>query len=152
MKLVFSLLVVIFNLSTDCTNLDKIRDQFHTIKTKEDLKNFIDSTKDTSCSRVTPYIASCTMKKAEYTIWPFKKLAYFNEGKKSLENYIEEYPKDIEAKYVRFLVQTNIPDFLGYNTRIAADKKFIKDNIANADIPESYKKTILQNINNISPN
>ncbi|MCL5246975.1 hypothetical protein M4I21_14230 [Cellulophaga sp. 20_2_10] len=152
MKLVFSLLVLIFNLSTDCTNLEKVRDQFHTIKTKEDLKKFIANTKETSCSRATPYIASCTMKKAEYTIWPFKKLAYFNEGKKSLEDYIKQHPKDIEAKYVRLLVQTNIPDFLGYNTRIAADKKFINENIAAADLPENYKKTILQNINNISPN
>lgn len=152
MKFVFSLVVLLFNLTSDCTTMTDLRKQFHTIKTQEDLKEFITATKDSKCPKVTPYIASCTMKKAEYTIWPFKKLAYFNEGKKALELYIEQNPKDIEARYVRFLVQRNTPTFLGYTTRIAGDKKFIIDHISTANLPEEYKSTILINVNTISPN
>lgn len=152
MKLFFLLFVLIYNQTTDCTSLESIRNTFHTIKTNDDLKKFIKSSKQINCSKATPYIASCTMKKAEFTVWPFKKLAYFNEGKKTLENYIKKYPNDIEARYVRYLVQNNIPSFLGYNTRIAADKKFILDNLDASELPKNYKKVILKNINTISPN
>ncbi|WBU89864.1 hypothetical protein [Cellulophaga omnivescoria] len=152
MKLFFLLFAIIYNQYTDCSNLDNVRNTFHTIKTNNDLKQFIEASKKINCNKVTPYIASCTMKKAEFTVWPFRKLAYFNEGKKTLEDYIKTYPNDIEARYVRYLVQNNIPSFLGYNTRIAADKKFILDNLNASPLPKSYKKVILKNINTISPN
>ncbi|MDO6492668.1 MAG: hypothetical protein ABJD66_00765 [Cellulophaga sp.] len=152
MKLLFCFWILLFNTTTNCSNLDSVRSQFHTIKTNDDLKKFIKTCEDLNCELATPYVASCIMKKAEFTIWPFKKLAYFNEGKKELESYIKKYPNDLEARYVRYLVQSNIPSFLGYNTRIAADKKFITDNLETSKLPVNYKKIILKNINTISPN
>ncbi len=150
MKLFFFILINFININTDCSSLEEVRDKYHTIKTHKDLKAFLSYTENNDCDKITPYLASCIMQKAEYTIWPFKKLSYFNVGKRQLENYIKENPFNIEARYVRFLIQNKTPAFLGYKNKIEIDKKFIEANITNADLPKNYKKIILLNIKKIT--
>ena len=77
------------------------------------------------------------MQRAEHSSWPITQLSWFNEGKEKLENYIYNYPNDIEARYIRYLVQEGSPGFLGYKDSIEKDKKFILNNIESANLPSS---------------
>lgn len=56
---------------------------------------------------------------------PFKKLSYFNKGKKILDEAVKHLPKDIEPRFLRLTVQVNAPSFLNYNSHIKEDKSFI---------------------------
>lgn len=71
------------------------------------------------------YKASATMMMAKYCINPFSKLSYFKKGKQMLENAILAQPDNIELRFLRFAIQSEIPFFLGYNDSIEMDKKII---------------------------
>lgn len=150
MKLLFILLSFFVSHTTDCSGIEEIRSTYHKIETNEDLKNFIVLARTINCQQTIPYVASCIMKKAENTFWPYKKLKYFNEGKKLLEDYILKNPTNLEARYVRFLVQNRVPFFLGYHKDQDLDKKFIEVNIEHAALPEAYKKTIVYTIKKLT--
>ena len=71
-----------------------------------------------------------------YTANVYKKLTYFNSGKKNLEDAIKQDPTNIELKFLRFCIQKNTPSFLGYNDNIKSDEVEINKYIAdvNSDI------------------
>src|SRR5699024_1057293 len=58
------------------------------------------------------YKASVTMLLAEHTLNPFKKLKYFNKGKKMLQEAVEADRENIELRFLRFTAQSNAPSFL----------------------------------------
>ncbi|WP_335966515.1 hypothetical protein [Galbibacter sp. PAP.153] len=122
-----------------------MRKLFHEITSEDHLNTYFTHTEKIKCIHKTPYTAAATMMKAKYFFWPFKKLSYFNKGKKSLEDYINKYPNDIEARYVRYLIQKNVPAFLKYDNKMV-DSLFIIKNVDIMQIEESYKKIILQNL------
>lgn len=88
------------------------------------------------------YKASATMMMARFASNPFSKLSYFNKGKKMLEKAVKAAPNNIEIRSLRFLVQSNVPSFLGYTADIENDKAFI---ISNAYLvkDEELKKNII---------
>ncbi|MCB0824227.1 MAG: hypothetical protein KDC09_16135 [Bacteroidales bacterium] len=59
---------------------------------------------------------------------PFSKLSVFNEGKDDLEKAIQEDPDNVEIRFLRYTIQTNIPGFLNYNNK-EEDRKFILDRL-----------------------
>jgi hypothetical protein len=65
-----------------------------------------------------------------YTANVYKKLSYFNSGKKILEEAIKLDPTNIELKFLRFCIQKNTPSFLGYNDNIKTDEVEINKYIA----------------------
>ena len=89
------------------------------------------------------------MQTAEHAFLPTKKLKKSKQGKKRLEVFIETNPTNIEARYIRALVQSAIPRFLGYHNEIESDIEFVKLKIDASDIPKDYKKLILKNISEI---
>ena len=71
------------------------------------------------------YKASGTMMMAKHVFNPFSKLSYFKKGKQMLEDAINTDDKNFELRFLRFIAQTNIPSFLGYDDDIEKDKEFI---------------------------
>lgn len=71
------------------------------------------------------YKGSGTMMMAKHVFSPFLKLSYFKKGKHMLESAINADNKNFELRYLRFIAQTNMPSFLGYNNDIEKDKEFI---------------------------
>ncbi len=71
------------------------------------------------------YKASGTMLMAKHVVNPFTKMSYLKNGKQMLEKAIEADEKNFELRFLRFMAQTNMPSFLGYNNSINDDKKFI---------------------------
>ena len=88
------------------------------------------------------YKSSATMMMARYVSNPFSKLSYFNRGKKMLEKAVNADKYNIELRSLRFLVQSNVPSFLGYNDDIDSDKTFIISNAHLVKDPELKKNII----------
>ena len=68
------------------------------------------------------YKGSTLAMEAKYTLNPYKKLKYFNEGKSLLEKAINNDPQNIELRYLRLAIQSTIPTFLNYTKNIDSDK------------------------------
>ena len=65
------------------------------------------------------------MVKARYAINPYIKLKDFNKGKTWIETAIKRDTAEVEMRFLRFTIQTNLPSFLKYNSSIMADKNFL---------------------------
>lgn len=136
-------------LLNDCGQMPEIRKQYHRIQSKSELNGFIGLLEKTDCQLCEPYLASAIMQKAKYAFLPTSKLSYFKKGKNRLEEYIQLYPESVEARYVRVLVQSEIPSFLGYNGEMKSDIQFIQSRIGKSGLPEDYQKLILKNVQSI---
>ncbi|MEO6135614.1 MAG: hypothetical protein ABIP35_10705 [Ginsengibacter sp.] len=79
------------------------------------------------------YKGSATMMMAKYVFNPFSKMSYFNKGKNILENAINTEKNNVELRFIRYCVQTNIPFFLGYKSDIKPDKEFILASLKKLD-------------------
>lgn len=71
------------------------------------------------------YRACATMMLARFNFNPLNKWYNFREGRGLLEKCISANHENIELRFLRFLVQSNAPGFLGYNTSLAEDKALI---------------------------
>lgn len=74
---------------------------------------------------------------------PFKKLSYFNQGRKKLDAAIAREPKNPELRVLRLATQENAPAVLNYNKEIAADRNFLKSsyqNIQDEELKRYIKK------------
>ncbi|MBA2499372.1 MAG: hypothetical protein H0V30_06560 [Chitinophagaceae bacterium] len=71
------------------------------------------------------YKAGGTMMMANYVFNPISKFSYFNKGKKMLDKAISADGKNVELRFIRLTIQTNIPSFLGYKNHIGSDKTFL---------------------------
>ncbi|MBC7451291.1 MAG: hypothetical protein H7259_07355 [Cytophagales bacterium] len=76
------------------------------------------------------YVGMVESMLAEHTSNPMKKLSYFNEGKSKLEKAIAALPLDVELRYLRLMLQLNVPSLLGYSGNISSDRAYIVQHIA----------------------
>ncbi len=75
------------------------------------------------------YEAAYHMFMAKHSSSPFKKMAYFRDGKKMLEDQIAKNPQNVELRYIRLCIQYYIPSYLGYKGNIEEDKQFLVNNL-----------------------
>lgn len=123
-----------------------LRSEFHNTNTESKLTAFLTKYKNDVRVDGKPYLYCGIMQMANYTMNPYKKLDYFNKGKQALETHISKYPQQIDARYVRALIQSKAPKILNYYQNIQADISFIKKNIQESDVDEKSKSTILYQI------
>lgn len=131
---------------SNCDRMPEVRSSYGNIQSEQELENFIKLMETIDCTFTRPYEASATMQKAQFALAPWTKYNYFRKGKKMLEEYIVKYPTDIEARYIRFLIQTHAPFFLGYNHEIKSDAFYIRSNIDNQGLSIKYKTQILNHL------
>ncbi|MEJ5995981.1 hypothetical protein WG904_16255 [Pedobacter sp. Du54] len=74
---------------------------------------------------LTGYKGAAIMMEANHVFNPITKLSRFNKGKQLIENAIRKDGSNVELRYIRLTIQTNIPGFLGYSNAIEADKKLL---------------------------
>ena len=101
---------------------DNIR---HAANTKKQEVEFINKYKSSSKISILGYVVSLEMKQAKYKFFPWKKLSIFNKGKKRLESLIKRHPDNIDLRYLRLVIQENIPSLLNYKLNIKEDKLFL---------------------------
>ena len=71
------------------------------------------------------YHGAALMLKAKHRINPFKKYAFFTEGKEVLELAIAANPNHIEMRVLRYTLQKEVPKFLEYYKNIEEDRQII---------------------------
>lgn len=78
---------------------------------------------------VLAYKAASIALQARNCMMPHKKISYANESMRIFSEAIKMAPQNIEVRYLRYCIQTNIPSFLGLSKNLSEDKKFILDNL-----------------------
>ena len=66
---------------------------------------------------------------AKHVINPFSKLSYFKKGKLMLENAIKADYTNVELRFLRYTIQTNVPGFLNYTSEKNLDRTFIAQSL-----------------------
>ena len=79
----------------------------------------------TSNSLLTGYKGAAIMMEANHVFNPITKLSRFKKGKQLLEYAIKSDGANVELRYIRLTIQTNVPSILGYSSAIEIDKKII---------------------------
>ncbi len=140
--------VILFRLFAvnDCSSLHDLRSHFHDMKSGEKVDEFLKKYSGVNCKKAVPYIAVAEMLQAKYAFLPTAKFFHFRSGKEKLENYISENPNDIEARYVRLLVQINAPSFIGYSDKIEEDLKILKSRIGQSGLSKEYQKVMFDKL------
>ncbi len=84
---------------------------------------------------------------ASHTLNPFTRWADFCKGKDLIELAINKEPGNVEMRFLRFCIQTNIPAFLSYHSSEETDKKMmIKEwhNITDKDLKIRIRNYLVQ--------
>ena len=89
------------------------------------------------------YKGAAQMMMAKHVINPLSKMSHFSKGKKAFSKAIEDQPSNVELRFLRFSVQSETPEFLGYKDNLEEDKKMLFLNI-DAMKDRELKKMILQ--------
>lgn len=69
------------------------------------------------------YMGAIKATLAKHYINPWTKLSSFNEGRDLLEKAIKLDTQNVELFFLRYMIQTNAPRFLGYYQHISSDKQ-----------------------------
>ncbi len=120
---------------------EKIRREFKACVSKEaDLEGFLSrlSRADVQSSTVKAYQGAAKAMMADRVSSPFAKYSYFTEGTELLEEAIQADPSNAELRYLRLLIQTNCPSFLGYSENIETDFERIMRSIASTNNRQSW--------------
>lgn len=70
----------------NCDDINIVRAEYNSIESETSLESFYSKIQKADCEKFTPYKASVIMQRAQYVFSPIKKLNYFTEGKRILEN------------------------------------------------------------------
>ena len=129
------------------SSLTEARRMFHAnMEAEQGLIEFIEHYEKTELAEVKAYIGLATTMRASHTIYPARKLRYFNEGKAIIENVITQNNQSAEMRYTRLLVQLNVPSFLNYSSNIEEDLDLFMTGISQADISLYWKKKMVANL------
>ncbi len=89
------------------------------------------------------YRGGATMLMAKHAFNPFSKLSYFKKGKLMLESAIKADHTNVELRFLRYTIQTNVPGFLNYKSDKNLDKTFISQSLPKLKDQE-LKKIIIE--------
>lgn len=90
------------------------------------------------------YLGAAEAMMAETTLNVYKKLSYFSDGTKKLEEACKVAPHEVEIRFLRFTVQNAAPTMLMYNKNLVEDKQKLLSFLNNTptnDVP--LKQAIL---------
>ncbi len=122
---------IFFFMSLNTTGLREVRSSYNKLASNKALcEKFIDEftkTKNNSATHLA-YLGALQTIWANHVFSPINKYSTFIEGKKNIEKAIKNQPENVEIRFIRLSVQKNAPSFLGYNSNIHEDTKFIKEN------------------------
>ena len=122
---------------------------FHeTSHTEESLKNIISVDSDANDAISTAYKGLCEAMMAEYSFFPNSKLSHFNKGKSEIEVAVGEDPNNAELRYIRLLLQLNVPTFLGYSDNIEDDFRIFYKACNEEEIYSNWREKFIENLLN----
>ena len=83
---------------------------------------------------------------AKHAFNPLKKMSYFNDGKKTMDQALKMDPSNLEIRLMRLITQESAPSFLGYNHQIKEDRTYLTREYVNEEdkFLKSYIKDYLK--------
>lgn len=145
MKVIFTIFLFAFTNVFSCNHLNDIRWLLLNADKDNNLDK-IEKLRQEDCVKAIPYHAVAKMRAAKDISSIFKKVRVFMEGKDILENYILNHPDDIEARYLRWMTQKNVPKILGYFHHLKEDYDYFFLHIEKSNINSDYKQAMTQKI------
>ncbi|MGB0883683.1 MAG: hypothetical protein ACPGTG_03090 [Flavobacteriales bacterium] len=114
---------------------------------KAKLDSTIQILKDKSDDLSIAYTGLCETMMANHVFWPGAKLAFFNAGKKKIEQACAHKGKHtFELSYIRLLVQLNAPSFLAYDEAIESDLNYVEQEFKTTKLSSKWKSIFISNI------
>lgn len=137
----FILILSLISLGLHAADKEQLRKEF--IQASQDQKlreTFHDriAEMDLSDPFIQAYLGASKTLLAEVLLNPYTKYTNFKEGTALIDKAINAEPKNAELRYLRFLIQVNSPDFLGYNHKKNEDYSIITKAISTAGVEESW--------------
>jgi len=123
--------------------INEVRYSFPIIETVDEADFFINQLEKENSNTAKAYIATMYFMKSKYVKFPITKYKYFKKGKRGLDTLIKNNVTDIEMRYLRFILQHQMPKFLGYHQNKNKDFEVITKNIVASILPKDYKIKIL---------
>jgi hypothetical protein len=72
------------------------------------------------------YNGAAEMLKARNAVNPISKYSFFKRGKMLIEEGLSRDTSFVESHFIRYSIQRNLPNFLGYNRNIVQDSLLIE--------------------------
>lgn len=135
MRVITCFLILFAHLSAVATepNIKSIRLKFHNSTSSEEVCKSLIKQLEPYNENNNPlflgYRGGATMIMAKHSFNPFSKMSYFKKGKIILERAILADQNNVELRFLRYTIQTNVPSFLGYNSQIGKDQSFLKQSL-----------------------
>ncbi|MDN3584630.1 hypothetical protein [Mucilaginibacter flavus] len=82
------------------------------------------------------YKGANEMISARYSLNPVSKLEKFSKGKQMMITAINRDTLNLEMRFIRYSIQSNLPAFLGYHEELNGDKRFLTENISKSNDSE----------------
>jgi hypothetical protein len=82
------------------------------------------------------YKGANEMMQAKYALNPMVKLDKFNKGKQLMQRAFTRDTLNLEIRFIRYSIQSNLPAFLGYHNELEADKRYLLNNTKASKDPE----------------
>jgi hypothetical protein len=79
------------------------------------------------------YRGAALMIEASHLLSPLSKWNRFKIGKGLIEHAVKAEPDNVETRYIRLTIQTNLPAFLGYSSHVKTDKNLIMAQLPKLD-------------------
>lgn len=128
-------------------DLEKVKTLFeHSARSShaaEQLLKLLSPIDSSSAAILICYKGAAEMMQAKYGYNPINKLRRFKKGKKLIEDAVRKEPENIEIRFLRFAIQTNLPPFLNYRSDIEKDKTHLLANLKEIK-DKKLKQTISQ--------
>ncbi|WP_316820264.1 hypothetical protein [Pedobacter gandavensis] len=135
MKLTGFFILLLFAINSYATEpeIEKVKSLFqasaHNKGAADQLLKLLSNVNESSAPLLISYKGAAEMMQAKYAFNPINKIKRFNNGKRLLEDAVKKAPEQIEIRFLRFAIQTNLPGFLNYNDEIQKDKKYLLSNL-----------------------
>jgi len=149
--LIVILLLSTFRIKAETASIVEIRSLYYSsAKASKAANQFLELMKylDVSKDKVYQgYRGMAYILQAKYTWNPYSKLSSFDKGKEDLEQSIQADKQNIELRFLRFCIQTNVPSILNYQDNIEEDKTVILkawDEINDKDLKARIKAYLLE--------
>ncbi len=115
--------------SAKTPEIEDVRVLFHKAESSQkvcvELIELLEPYNDKNNALFLGYRGSANMMMAKHLINPFSKLSYFKKGKLMLEKAIQFDQKNVELRFLRYTIQTNVPSFLNYSDNKENDRVFL---------------------------
>ena len=142
----FLIFLVVFNFSSTISGLDTIRNDFPNINSLEQAERSLKELEKNEDITSKGYYAAMLFMKSKYVKFPLTKLKYFKKGKLLLDDLAFNHQNNIEIRYIRFLLQSEMPNFLGYNKNLEEDYLMIIEGVEPFNLNRNFKLKMLNNM------